>query len=73
MTDWSSRVIEMRRIEYFLPNPTDWIEISKIISAIDQDRSVKGLSTGDTAVRVRADEDEIVFWWEESRKLNTDK
>lgn len=64
MTDWNRRTVYIERVEYYLPNPTDWIEVSKMISAIDDDLSAQKLPTSDNSVKVRADDEEIVFWWE---------
>lgn len=59
MADFLQRTRHTARVEYVLPNPTNWAEVGKVFAAIQNDLSE--LPTGDDTVTVQATDEEIVF------------
>lgn len=66
MATYSRREVVEKRIEYFLPSPTNWAEVSKVISALNQELGEEE-SRWDDAVTVEARDEEIVFWYKERK------
>jgi hypothetical protein len=64
MAAYSRREVTTKRVEYVLPSPTNWAEVSKAMSAVTQDLRARGVGESDDAVWVKASDDEIVFWFE---------
>jgi hypothetical protein len=61
----SRRVVQKARIEYVLPNPTNWAEINKVMDVIHQATQGYKFAGYDDLVLVTADDDEIIFSYEE--------
>jgi hypothetical protein len=49
---------------YELPSPTNWVEVSKVLAAINQETQAAGLRAGDDLVEVIASDDKILFRYE---------
>jgi hypothetical protein len=65
MADYSSRTVTKTWVEYTLPNPTNWAEISKVMAAIDRVELPKHeLRSSDDLVMVEGLDEEIVFRFE---------
>lgn len=62
MADWTRRERTTVHVEYVLPNPTNWAEVGKIYTAINQELGEKAQS--DDAVWVVGTDDEIIFRFE---------
>lgn len=60
MADYTRREVVTRRIEYVLPNPTNWAEVSKVLTVINHETD----RVADDFVRVEGRDDEIVFSFE---------
>jgi hypothetical protein len=60
MADWTSRIVTTVTKEYSLPSPTNWAEVSKVLSAIDRELP-ESRRHGDDTVTVTAHDDEILF------------
>jgi hypothetical protein len=65
MADYTHRTVSKTWVEYVLPNPTNWAEISKVIGVIDRIELPKhGLRSSDDLVQVEGLDEEIVFRFE---------
>jgi len=61
MTQWDETTT--RRI-YSLKSPTNWVEVSKVLATLSQDKDRKALGDFDDIVTVEAWDDEIRFSFE---------
>jgi len=64
MTQWD--MTTTHRI-YSLKSPTNWVEVSKVLSALQHDKDRKALGDHDDIVIVEAWDDEIRFSFEVKR------
>jgi hypothetical protein len=64
MADYSSRTVTKTWFEYTLPNPTNWVEVRKVVTAITHNLEARGLSPSDDRVEVIGLDEEIVFRFE---------
>lgn len=60
MADWTRREETKRAIVYSLPNPTNWVEVAKVFSAIRQEISERAASYDDTVTVTHADDEILV-------------
>lgn len=61
MSNYTKRRVTNTRVEYVLKSPTNWVDITKVFSAIDNDFTKLNLRNFDDSVRVESRDDEIVF------------
>lgn len=68
MADYTIRTISSKvRIAYVLPNPTNWAEVQKVMSAIRTATKDYRFADYDDFVTVTSDDEEIMFSYEEER------
>ena len=66
MAAYETRTKTTVRHEFVLPNPTNWAELSKAVTAIEHDLKANGMDASyDDVVTVAATEEEIILSWEE--------
>lgn len=68
MANYSSRTITTVRREYFLPSPTTWGELHKLIAVVTAELGDD--ARWDTAATVEARDDEIVISFQASKKVS---
>lgn len=64
MSDFEERCRTTKYVEFALPNPTNIAELTKAIMAAE--RKLSGVAIHDDTIQIRADEDEIVVFFEAS-------
>jgi hypothetical protein len=69
MADYTKRDITTVERRYELPSPTNWVEVGKVLNAIQQD--FEGQRTYDDTVKVEAYDDEIHFTYRISQEEST--
>jgi hypothetical protein len=60
MADWSHRTVTTTVKEYTLPNPTNWVQVRRLLAMIERELPEERRGWDDT-VTVRAADEEIVF------------
>lgn len=63
MTRVTSRTVTITRREYRVPSPCTWRDVHDAIALALSDLP-EGTRTTDDACHVRAEDEEIVVWWE---------
>ena len=63
MANYTRRERTTTTVEYAVPQPTTWDEIYKVLAAIRNELG-EDRAAWDDAAKVRADEEEIVFYFE---------
>lgn len=67
MSAVDQRTITTIRHEYVVPLPACWADVKEAMAFAVRDREAKGLSTDyDDIIRVTADEEHIITYWEET-------
>lgn len=69
MAEYSRRVVHTARVEYFLPNPTNWAEVGKVYSAIKNELTGDSRADYDDTVTVEGRDDELVFSFEINKEI----
>lgn len=65
MSEVIVRTRTTHRVEIVVPNPTDWSQVDKAMLQARKQLVKRAVDPNfDDSVHVRADEDEIVFWFE---------
>lgn len=66
VSDVTKRTTTVRRVEFAIPNPTDWRQLKNALDAAERYWASKiDGAMHDDSFLVRADDDEIVIWREE--------
>lgn len=60
MADFTRREVTVTRVEYVLPNPTNWAEIGKVVAAINHS-APESITKWDDTVTVEGRDDEIIL------------
>ncbi len=60
MAMYSRREVDTKHVEYFLPSPTNWAEVGKVVAALNRELG-EARARYDDAVTVEAVGEEIVF------------
>jgi hypothetical protein len=66
MADYTRGEVTQTRVEFVLPSPTNWHEISKVLSSLDQELPNDRKQWADT-VLVEARDEAIVFCYVKER------
>lgn len=71
MANYSQRTVRTIRHETVLPSPTNWAELGKATSSIQQQIRAAGIDPDyDDIVTIEARDEEIVLYWTEEEKVD---
>lgn len=64
MADFLRREVTITWVEYELKTPTEWVEVQKVLAALNND--LAGIKTWSDTVEVLSDDEKIVFRYDKA-------